>query len=286
MLDALIETEVLAAHLDDPTWVVCDCRSVLTDPEAGPRLYAQSHIPGARHLHLERDLSGLLTPDTGRHPLPDPVQLAAIFGRIGIGADTQVVAYDDAGGAYAARLWWLLRWLGHNQVAVLNGGWQQWLKEERPVTAEPPRVQPREFACREPDRGAWLSTAEVLELVRGRKHGLLLDARGPTRFSGAEEPIDPVAGHVPGALNLPFAANLAQDGRFKCPAELRQRFEPLLHGRRADELVNMCGSGVTACHNLLAMEAAGLKGGRLYAGSWSEWIRDPARPVAKATQPA
>lgn len=286
MFDALVETEVLAAHLDDPAWVVCDCRSVLTDPEAGPKRYAESHIPGARYFHLERDLSGPLSPETGRHPLPDPGKLAAAFSRAGIGADTQVVAYDDAGGPYAARLWWLLRWLGHPKAAVLNGGWQQWLKEERPVTAALPEVQAREFPHREPDREAWLSTADVLEVVRGRKHGLLLDARGPVRFRGEEEPIDPVAGHVPGAVNLPFNENLAPDGRFKCPADLRHRFEPLLHGRQPTQLAAMCGSGVTACHNLLAMEVAGIKGARLYAGSWSEWIRDPARPVARAAMPA
>src|ERR1051325_8667914 len=176
MFDALVETEVLAAHLDDPEWVVCDCRSVLSDTEAGPKRYAESHIPSARFLHLERDLSGPLSPDTGRHPLPDPAKLAVLFGRIGIGDGVQVVAYDDAGGAYAARLWWLLRWLGHREVAVLNGGWQQWLKEERPVTAALPAERTREFHAHGPDREAWFTTGEVLEMVRGRKHGLLLDA--------------------------------------------------------------------------------------------------------------
>ncbi|HEX2667668.1 MAG TPA: sulfurtransferase [Gammaproteobacteria bacterium] len=281
MFDALVETEVLAAHLADPAWVVADCRSSITDPEEGPRRYAAGHIPGAHHLHLERDLSGPLAPDTGRHPLPDPAQLAEVLGRAGIGAGTQVVAYDDAGGAYAARLWWLLRWLGHTDAAVLNGGWQQWIKEERLVSTEPPRVEPRRFDLHEPRRDMWLSTSEVLEIVRGRKHGLLLDVRGPKRFRGEEEPIDPVAGHVPGAANLPFAGNVAEDGRFHCPAVLRQRFETVLAGAKPEQVVCMCGSGVTACQGLLAMEVAGLKGGRLYAGSWSEWIRDAGRPVAR-----
>jgi thiosulfate/3-mercaptopyruvate sulfurtransferase len=281
MFDTLVETEVLMAHLGDPSWVVFDCRSVLTDPEAGPRAYATGHIPGAQYLHLGRDLSGPVTPESGRHPLPDPVQLAAKLGKAGVGGGVQVVAYDDAGGAYAARLWWLLRWLGHRQSAVLNGGWQQWLKEERPVSHEVPVPAPREFPYRGTGQSDYLTTAEVTDLVRGRTRGLLVDARGPTRYRGDEEPIDPVAGHVPGAINLPFAGNLAQDGRFSSPAVLRQRFEAALGDTPAERAVFMCGSGVTACHDLLAMELAGMKGARLYAGSWSEWIRDPSRPVAK-----
>lgn len=282
MYDTLVETETLAAHLADPVWVVFDCRSSITDPAAGQRAYAAGHIPGARHLHLEKDLSGPVTPDTGRHPLPDPRTLAATLGRAGVGADTQVVAYDDMQGAIAARLWWLSRWLGHRQVAVLNGGWQQWLKEDRSVSLEPATHPPREFPFREPAAGAWLPVTDVLELVRGRKRGLLLDARAAGRFRGEGETIDPVAGHVPGAVSAPFADNIAEDSRFKNPAELRRRFEQLLGGTRPDQVITMCGSGVTACHNLLAMEVAGLKDARLYAGSWSEWIRDPSRPVARA----
>ena len=285
MFDTLVETEVLAAHLHDPAWVVFDCRSVLTDPSAGERAYAAGHIPGARHLHLERDLSSPVTPETGRHPLPDPKQLAEKLGRAGVGRHTQVVAYDDAGGVYAARLWWLLRWLGHRESAVLNGGWQQWLKEERSTDTAVPAPEARHFPHREPSREAWLSTQEVLEQVRGRRPGLLMDARGPTRFRGDEEPIDPVAGHIPGAMNMPFTANLAPDGRFSAPATLRHRFEAALGKFSPDQAVSMCGSGVTACHNLLAMELAGMKHAKLYAGSWSEWIRDPARPVEKASAP-
>jgi thiosulfate/3-mercaptopyruvate sulfurtransferase len=281
MFDTLVETEVLAAHLSDPHWVCFDCRGVLTDLEAGPRAYATGHIAGARYLHLERDLSGPVTPETGRHPLPDPRLLAEKLGRAGVGRHTQVVAYDDAGGVYAARLWWLLRWLGHRESAVLNGGWQQWLKEGRPAETAVSQAEPRRFPFHEPSHEGWLSTADVLDMVQGRKRGLLLDARTPARFRGDEEPIDPVAGHVPGALNLPFTANLAEDGRFSAPAALRQRFEAVLGEFHPEQAVHMCGSGVTTCHNLLAMELAGMKHAKLYAGSWSEWIRDRKRPVSK-----
>ncbi|HEY4126459.1 MAG TPA: sulfurtransferase [Gammaproteobacteria bacterium] len=281
MFDTLVETEVLAAHLDDPQWIVFDCRSVLSDPEAGPRAYAAGHIPGAHYLHLERDLSSPIAPQSGRHPLPDPEALVHKLGRAGVGKGVQVVAYDDAGGAYAARLWWLLRWLGHPESAVLNGGWQQWLKEQRATETATPVSTPRDFPYRGPDRGLWLTSDQVLQMVRGERKGLLLDARGPARFRGDEEPIDPVAGHVPGAHNLPFTNNLAADGRFSSPAVLRHRFEEALGSYRAEQAVVMCGSGVTACHNLLAMELAGMKEAKLYAGSWSEWICDRERPVAK-----
>lgn len=281
MYDTLVETKTLAAHLADPDWAVFDCRSVLNDPEAGPQAYVQGHIPGARYIHLERDLSGTVTPDTGRHPLPDPRTLAETLGSAGVDGRVQLVAYDDAGGVFASRLWWLARWLGHTRAAVLNGGWQQWLKDGRPVSRDEVRPGVRQFDYKNAADGAWLSTADVLELVRGRKRGLLLDARAPIRFRGEQEPIDPVAGHVPGAVNLPHAGNVAEDGRFRSPAALRKRYEEALVGLRPEHAVCMCGSGVTACHNLLAMEVAGLKGGRLYAGSWSEWIRDPSRPIAR-----
>ena len=281
MFDTLVETEVLSAHLDDPEWVIFDCRSVLTDHEAGPRMYADGHIPGARYLHLERDLSGPITLDTGRHPLPDPAALADKLGQAGVGRHTQVAIYDDAGGAIAARPWWLLRWLGHPQVAVLNGGWQQWLKEGRPMSREVPRPIPREFGFHGVAQSDYLTTSEVLEMTQGHQQGLLVDARAANRYRGESETIDPVAGHVPGAVNLPFSGNLGDDGRFNSPAMLRQRFESALGDTPPDRTVFMCGSGVTACHHLLGMELAGMKGARLYAGSWSEWIRDQTRPVAK-----
>jgi thiosulfate/3-mercaptopyruvate sulfurtransferase len=280
MFDTLVETEVLAAHLRDPQWVLFDCRFALADPGAGERHYLEGHIPGARYLHLERDLSSPVTPDTGRHPLPDARRLAELLATAGVKDDTQIVAYDDAGGVYAARLWWLARWLGHGQVAVLNGGWQWWLKEQRAVSMESAKFAPGRMDARADDR-MWVQTAEVLELVRGRKRGLLIDARAAERYRGEQEPIDPIAGHVPGAINLPYGGNMAEDGRFRDAASLRRRFVEALGDTPADRAIGMCGSGVTACHNLLAMEIAGLKGARLYAGSWSEWIRDPARPVAR-----
>jgi thiosulfate/3-mercaptopyruvate sulfurtransferase len=281
MFDTVVETEVLAAHLYDPEWVVFDCRFVLADPSAGERRYLESHIPGAHYLHLERDLSGPVTPDTGRHPLPDRRRLVELLSGAGVSDGTQVIGYDDAGGAYAARLWWLLRWLGHRQVAVLNGGWQWWLKEQRKVTQDPAVPVPGGLHATDHDE-MWISTAEVLELVRGRKRGLLVDARAPDRYRGEQEPIDMVAGHVPGARNLPYAGNIAEDGRFRDAASLRRRFIEASGDMPVERTIAMCGSGVTACHNLLAMEIAGLKGARLYAGSWSEWIRDPSRPVARS----
>lgn len=277
----LVDTQTLAKHLKDPDWAIFDCRSVLGQPDAGPAMHAEGHIPGARYLHLERDLSGPVTPVSGRHPLPDPQALAAALGRHGVGQGTQVVAYDAGDGSFAARLWWLLRWLGHKPVAVLDGGWRQWTKEGREISKAPQPVTAKAFDYRAPPRNAWLDTGEIQRLSDGRSRGLLIDARAPARFRGEQETVDPVAGHVPGAVNLPFAGNVSEDGRFLPPAELRQRYVRVMGGYRPDEVVCMCGSGVTACHNLLAMEIAGLGGARLYSGSWSEWIRDPERPVAR-----
>lgn len=274
----LIDVATLAAHLENPRWVILDCRFDLAEPMAGQRAYAAGHIPGARYAHLDHDLSGPVTSATGRHPLPDPVRLAAQLGQWGVAADTQVVAYDDAGGAFAARAWWLLRWLGHARVAVLDGGWAAWQAQGGATTPAVPAVNAAEFVFR-PALESVVSAEEVLQAVRD-KTMCLLDARAPERFRGEVEPIDPVAGHVPGALNHPFQRNLEPDGRFLPAQMLRQRFQVTLGTAAAAQVVHMCGSGVTACHNLLAMAQAGLSGSRLYAGSWSEWIRDPARPVA------
>ncbi|MFZ1639956.1 MAG: sulfurtransferase [Candidatus Contendobacter sp.] len=275
--DTLIDAATLHAHLDDPDWVVVDCRFSLMDTAAGRRAYRESHISGARYAHLDEDLSSPITPTTGRHPLPDPARLARTLGEWGIGHKTQVVAYDDMGGMLAsARLWWLLRWLGHDAVAVLDGGFPAWQRAELPLTAESPNVQPTVFHGR-PDDRLWLTTAQVQALPAEK---VLLDARAAARFRGEMEPIDPVAGHIPGAVNLPTEGNLTADGLFLPRAELRARFAAALGDRSPTAVVHSCGSGVTACHNLLAMEAAGLRGSRLYAGSWSEWIRDPGRPMA------
>ena len=274
---ALIDAATLHAHLDDPNWVVVDCRFSLADTEAGRRAYGESHLPGARYAHLDEDLSGPITPTTGRHPLPDPARLARKLGAWGIGDGTQVIAYDDMGGMLAAaRLWWLLRWLGHGAAAVLDGGFAAWRQAGLPLTAQLPAARPSMFEAR-PDDRLWLTTAQIQALPREE---LVLDARAAARYRGEMEPIDPVAGHIPGAINLPTEDHLAADGRFRPTDELRSRFAAVLGERSSMAVVHGCGSGVTACHNLLAMEVAGLSGSRLYAGSWSEWIRDPNRPIA------
>lgn len=275
----LISTETLARHISDPAWVVIDCRFSLADPAAGGMLHADRHIPGAHYAHLDRHLSSRITETSGRHPLPDPEQLCQRLGEWGVTPHSQVVVYDDAGGAFAARLWWLLRWLGHEAVAVLDGGWSRWVQEggmqQKPVPATLPGNYPGK-----PNESLWLTTAQLQEeLEKGEI--LLIDARAPERYRGEVEPIDPVAGHVPGAINHPFQNNLNSLGLFKPADHQRRTFDALLDRRSPQQVVHMCGSGVTACHNLLAMEVAGLGGSRLYAGSWSEWIRDRARPVVQ-----
>ncbi len=254
--DTLIDAATLHAHLDDPHWVVVDCRFSLMDTEAGRRAYQESHLPGARYAHLDEDLSSPITPATGRHPLPDPARLARRLGEWGISPGTQVVAYDDMGGMLAAaRLWWLLRWLGHEAVAVLDGGFPAWQRAGLPLTAEAPAVQPMVFHDR-PDDRLWLTTARVQVLQALPAEKVLLDARAAARFRGEMEQIDPVAGHIPGAVNLPTADNLTANGIFLSRAELRVRFAAVLGERPPTAVVHSCGSGVTACHNLLAMEAA------------------------------
>lgn len=275
----LVTPAMLAAHLDHPGWVVIDCRFSLADPAAGERAYREGHIPGARYAHLDRDLAAPVTPVSGRHPLPAPEWLAVKLGVWGVAADSQVVVYDDAGGAFAARLWWLLRWLGHAAVAVLDGGLPRWRREGRPVTDALPQVAAVTFTPRTALGQA--VTVERLQRELAAGEGVVLDARAPARFRGEVEPIDPVAGHVPGARNRPLQDNLDGQACFLAAGELRRQFHQVLGATRPEQVVHMCGSGVTACHNLLAMEHAGLPGSRLYAGSWSEWIRDPARPVAR-----
>ncbi len=284
MYATLITPTELAAHTRDSQWLIVDCRFDLARPDSGETAYRTSHIPNAVYAHLDRDLAAPVTPDSGRHPLPAPEKFAAILSAWGLTSDTQVVAYDADSGAFAARLWWLLRWVGHKKVAVLDGGFKAWLAAGLPVTNEIPQRPVTRFVA-QPDRGAWLDSVEVAERLT-RADWRLLDARAPERYAGAVEPIDPVAGHVPGALNHPFALNLGPDGQFLPAAELQARLEKsqaAAAGRIADaHTIAMCGSGVTACHLLLAMEIAGKPGAKLYAGSWSEWIRDPSRPVAKA----
>lgn len=274
----LIEPAKLAPHLADPGWVVVDCRFELSNPSAGSRQYAEGHIPGARYAHLDTDLSGPVTARTGRHPLPAPERFARTLGAWGIDNSAQVVTYDDASGALAARLWWMLRWVGHRKVAVLNGGFKAWVDAGYPLSNRMPVVTPATFDPNV-DNAAAVSVDDV---IKGLATGtlVLVDARARDRFAGQNETLDAVAGHIPGARNHPFASNLDVAGRFLTVAELREKWRTVLGEGAGLEVVSMCGSGVTACHNLLALEASGHHGARLYPGSWSEWIRDPERPVA------
>ena len=274
----LIEAKELAKGLQDSDLRVVDTRFRLTDPRAGEQAYRQRHIPGAVYLHLERDLSGPVTGTSGRHPLPDPRILAARLGRAGIGNDDQVVVYDDAAGAIAARLWWLLRWLGHTRVAVLDGGLGAWCGAG--FALEEGVISPRPASFVPGSGGVRAVTVEELLGRIGKPPRLLVDAREPPRFLGQMEPIDPVAGRIPGSVNFPFTDNLDDTGRLLGPEPLRRRWRRLLGDTPITGVACLCGSGVTACLDLLALEIAGMPGAALYAGSWSEWIRDPERPVA------
>ncbi|HQU79016.1 MAG TPA: sulfurtransferase [Azonexus sp.] len=273
----LVDPATLAAHVGDADWLVVDVRHQLADTGYGESVYAENHIPGAVFLHCDCDLSGPMTGSNGRHPLPAVEKLAARLGEIGIGPQTQVVIYDDAQGMIAGRLWWLLRWLGHERVAVLDGGLQAWQAANGALTSELPRLRPVSFVAKVHDSMVDADYVQAF-LQTSRMH--LVDARSPDRFRGENETIDPVGGHIPGAVNRFFRENLQADGRFKPVAELRAEWLMVLAGASPEQVVHQCGSGVSACHNILAMEIAGLPGSRLYAGSWSEWCTDCGRPVA------
>jgi len=276
----LVDAPTLLAHAHDPGWIVFDVRHDLAQPDAGLDAWRSGHVPGAFHLHLDHVLSGAKTGANGRHPLPDRSALAAHLAGLGVGPSTQVVAYDAHGGMFAARLWWSLRWLGHDAVAVLDGGLPAWLAVGGELESSVP-------AARSP--GSFVARASLVPVVSladvaaalGSDSLLLVDARSPDRFRGENETLDPVGGHIPGAVNRFFKDNLGPDGRFRDAASLRAEFERLLAGRDAAGSAMQCGSGVTACHNLLAMQVAGLEGASLYPGSWSEWCADPERPVAR-----
>lgn len=290
-LSALIDASSLARALQSPGAVcVVDCSHDLAQPGLGRTQYEAAHIPGAVHAHLDRDLSGPTTGRNGRHPLPSPEALAQWLGQQGIGPGTQVVAYDRSGSMYAARLWWMLRWIGHSAVQVLDGGLAAWTASglatesgavQRTATAYP---NPQADAARAVDAAYVLAHLHAPQAV-------LVDARGAGRYAGEGETLDPVGGHIPGALNRPFTDNLGEGGRFKAAETLRAEWQALAGahlqtgGHAASNLVMQCGSGVTACHNLLALEVAGLTGARLYPGSWSEWCSDPARPMATGPRP-
>lgn len=290
-MNTLISAAQLADRLaqapqGDPI-VVVDCRFNLADVQAGETAWRQGHIPGAHYAHLDRDLSGPKTGRNGRHPLPDAQAFAQTLQRWGITDPTQVVAYDDAGGMFAARLWWMLtHWFGHATCAVLDGGWPAWVAHGGTIgaaqTASPPsgEASPAMMADRARPQSVVLA-AEVMAALAQPGQMRLIDARAPDRFQGQNETLDPVGGHIPGAINRFFKDNLQANGCFKPPAQLREEFTALLDERTLGTCVHQCGSGVTACHNLLAMDVAGLTGSRLYAGSWSEWCADPSRPMAR-----
>lgn len=281
MTTTLISAAELAARLDTPDVRVFDVRHDLTNHAAGRQAYDAGHIPGARHLDHETELAAARTGRNGRHPLPDRAQFGALMAAHGVTPRTLVVAYDASGGMYAAHLWWMLRWLGHDQVAVLDGGWQAWTAAGLPVSHDAaPAVQPGTPVEPGAPLAGYVDAQAVLANIT-QPAFTVIDARAANRYRGEVEPMDPVAGHIPGALNRPNGENLQSDGRFKTPEQLRTEFDTLLAGHDPASIVHQCGSGITACHNLLSMEIAGLTGSRLYPGSWSEWCSDPARPVAK-----
>lgn len=273
-----ISAERLHQHLNDPDWIIIDCRFSLADTEAGFKAYRHGHIPDARYAHLDKDLSSAVTDFTGRHPLPNFITLVNKLGIWGIDNNSQVVVYDDVSGAFAGRLWWLLRCLGHENIAVLDGGYKHWQKLGLPVTTTLPTIKPSVFRAY-PSENTGLTALDV-ENGLAQKAICLIDARTPERYRGEQEPIDPVAGHIPGAVNRPFQSNLNNNGLFLSAEALRNQFKTLIGDKNPQQVVHMCGSGVTACHNLLAMEVAGLAGSKLYPGSWSEWIRNKNRPIA------
>jgi thiosulfate/3-mercaptopyruvate sulfurtransferase len=277
----LISAEELASAID--RCVVVDCRHELLNPETGPQAYAQGHLPGARFMHQDHDLAGPKNGRNGRHPLPDRAAMADRLRAAGLHRDQQLVAYDDHGGMYAGRLWWLARWLGHKNVAVLDGGVKAWTGAGLPLDTAVPFPRPGDFAEGAPLVRA-VDAREIVDQL-GTDRLLIVDMRAPERYRGETEPIDPVAGHVPGALNRPFQQNLRPDGRFKPAEVLRQEYEALLGGRPPSDVAFHCGSGVVACHGVIAMELAGLTGSGLYPGSWSEWCADPGRPVATGAEP-
>ena len=280
----LISTAELAEHLADPDWAVIDVRFSLTDHAVGERNYLAAHIPGAVYAHLERDLSSpQIAGKTGRHPLPPVAAITQTLSQWGIDSRTQVVVYDDNSGVYAGRLWWMLRWLGHDAVALLDGDWRLWQAEGRPTRSGAEQRDARTFTPRV--RPHLLATSDEIAGRLGAPDLHLFDARAADRYRGENETIDPVVGHVPGAVNAPYALNLDADGRFLSAGELRERYEALLGDAPAEEAIFYCGSGVSAVHDLIAVEVAGLGLPRLYVGSWSEWIADPARPVASGATP-
>ncbi len=274
----LVSTETLAAHLGDPDWIVFDTRHDLAWPDKGRQAWEAAHVPGAYFMHLDHDLSGTKTGKNGRHPMPPLADFAARMNRCGVAPGRQVVVYDDGGGSFAVRLWWMLWWLGHDKVALLDGGIAAWKRENRPMEALVPAAREGRFEPR--PRETMTVDANTVAASLDKRDLVVVDARAATRYMGENETLDPVAGHIPGSFNRFWQHNLGHDGRFLSPDELRAEFLEEIGDVDPKRVVHSCGSGVTACHNLFAMELAGLAGSRLYPGSWSEWCADPSRPVA------
>jgi thiosulfate/3-mercaptopyruvate sulfurtransferase len=276
----LVSPAELGQSLGDPNLVIFDCRHDLAKPDVGQRAYAATHIAGAQFMHCDRDLAGSKSGTNGRHPLPEPQAFATLLAERGVDNECQVVAYDDSDGIFAARLWWMLCWLGHENAAVLDGGFAAWVEAGLPRASGVERRPPAYF-------GYWLRREAVdASFVLARLNDpevLLLDARAPDRFRGENENLDPVAGRIPGSINRYFGENVDDEGRFKLAEVLRREYEAVLGRHHPGQIIHTCGSGVTACHNLLAMDIAGLTGSKLYAGSWSEWCADATRPIARGT---
>lgn len=273
----LVSSATVTEHLNDPSWIIFDCRHDLADLKRGARLYAEGHISGAHFAAVEADLSGEKTGTNGRHPLPLPAAFMDFLVRHGVSDTATIVAYDDAGGLYAARLWWMCRWIGLSRVMLLDGGLPKWVAEGRPLTATVPNAERSSLAGHAEPSLVW-TAGDLLRHLQDAEVALI-DARAAERFRGEVEPIDPFAGHIPGALNRYYKVNLNPDLTFRRPEELRREFVSLIGDRRPENVVHQCGSGITACANLFAMEYAGLRGSKLYNGSWSEWISDPTRPT-------
>ncbi len=273
----ILSPKQLHDYLGESGLVIIDSRFELSDPSWGFSEYQQGHIPGAVYADMNKDLSGKVTPQTGRHPLPDPEDFIRKAGEWGINLRKQVVVYDQDGGAYASRLWWLLRTYGHEAVAVLDGGLPAWIEGGYPLSTRAESPHPVEFEGI-PDPNQWVTTKEMESLLNDPSF-IFIDSRSPERFRGEIEPVDQVAGHIPGAINRYYGDNLSSDGLLLLKDQLNQAFSDLLGELSPDRIVTYCGSGVTSCHHLLAMEIAGLYGAKLYVGSWSEWIRDPSRPI-------
>ena len=279
---SIISADIVQQHLHHAQWRVVDCRFNLKIPDEGFALYQMEHIPNAVYAHLDHDLSSPVTSSSGRHPLPEVEKFKQKLGNWGIDKNTQVIVYDDSAGSYAARLWWMLRWVGHDSVAVLNGGFSSWKKQSLPVTSGIPHFSSTTFTGEANMEMLVESDKLQQELVHSRT--LLIDVRDPNRFNGIEEPIDKIAGHIPGAINIPWKNNITEDGLFQPKALLHDQYKKIICETPGDNIVFMCGSGVTACHSLLALEYIGISGAKLYPGSWSEWISNPDRPVEPSPQ--